>query len=113
VELGVELQAIVQHAWWDVSTGTDPNSYGLGLALRLRGTGELDETDTLAESRLYVRVMASRADAEAVARATMPPASTAGRAITVLVGLGASFGSGTPAYVSKFRMRPLELRPVL
>lgn len=108
VAFGIELQAIVERAWWQGAGGVDPVSYGAGLALRLRGGGDADNSVLLAESRLFVRVMTSRqAGVDAVARATEPE-STTGRAITVLVGIGASFGEGSPDYVRQFRLHPFK-----
>ncbi len=110
VELGIELQGIVERTWWnDAVSDTDPVAYGVGLALRVRGVGDLDGSNRLAESRFFLRVMASRwngVDAAAT-RMTRPEDATE-RALTVLVGIGASWGGGSPSYVQRFRLRPLE-----
>ena len=110
VELALELQAIVERTWWNVAmTELDPTSYGLGLAVRVRGGGDLDGSTRLAESRFFLRVMASRwNELDAVARSTTQPASPMDRSLTVLVGIGASFGAGTRGYVQRFRLRPFE-----
>ena len=109
VELGLELQAIVERAWWHGSSAdVDPTAYGLGVALRLRGGGDADNSALLAESRLFLRVMTSRwAGLDGVARATEAPAPN-DRAYTVLVGIGASFGAGAPSYVRQFRLHPFQ-----
>jgi hypothetical protein len=111
VELGVELQAVAERAWWNVpSTQIDPMAYGFGLAVRLRGGGDPDGSLLLAESRLFVRATSSRWNAPApIARAMSSVASAApDRALTVIVGLGASFGAGQPDYARRFRMHPFE-----
>lgn len=107
VELGVELQAIVERTWWKSEVrGVEPIAYGFGLALRLRGSGDMDSPTLMAESRFFVRVMSSRwSEPETIAR-TMAPVSMSDRALTVLAGIGASFGAGAPAYMERFRLRP-------
>ena len=112
VEVALELQAIIERDWWSAATfATDPTSHGLGLVLRVRGAGEPEGTPVLAESRFFVRVMTSRwADGDAVARTdtlSMPSVASS-PAMTVLVGIGASFGGGTSSYMYKFRSRPTE-----
>lgn len=107
VELGIELQGIVEHAWWDAApTRSDPVSYGFGVALRLRGANDDDRSTTmLAESRLFVRAMRSRDDEDMnIARRDTSP-TTARGGMSVIVGLGAMFGGGKPAYVDKLRRR--------
>ncbi len=108
VELAVEVQAIVEREWWNVSmVETDPMAEGLGLALRVRGAGEPDGTRLLAESRFFLRVMTSRwSELDAVARAMPAAPVTSDRAFTVLVGIGASFGAGSPGYMDRFRPHP-------
>jgi len=107
-ELGVELHAIVERAWWNGSAQVDPNAYGFGIAMRLRGGGDADNSVELAESRVFLRVMTSRWGAlDAIARST-DPVAPAGRAYTVLLGIGASFGAGDPAYVHQFRLHPFR-----
>jgi hypothetical protein len=107
-ELGVELQAIVERAWWSTTMApSDPLAYGGGIALRLRGGGDPDDSILLAESRLFVRVLTSRGtELDALARTTAPTSSPSPRAVTVLVGLGASWGVGADDYVRRFRLRP-------
>jgi hypothetical protein len=109
VAFGIELHGIFEHTWWvrDLPQ-QDSNSYGVGLAVRLRGGGD-DDSSLLAESRLFVRVMSSRWETvEAVARTTAPIEDRATRELTVLIGIGASFGAGEPGYVERFRMRPFD-----
>lgn len=113
VELGLELHAILERTWWSGDGRQDsPTSYGLGVAVRLRG-GSDDFSTVLTESRLFVRALsAPRAADDATARAMMPePAPGEGRAreLTILVGIGAAFGTGEPRYLDRFRLRPLEL----
>jgi hypothetical protein len=108
-ELALELQAIVERAWWDQPISeADAVSYGLGLALRLRGGGDLDASSLIAESRFFVRVMTARWDGVGVIARTMEPVSAADRSMTVLAGVGASWGTGAPSYVEKFRMHPFR-----
>src|SRR5687767_5706405 len=42
VDLGIELQGIVERAWWDEADS--PLSYGFGVAVRLRGTNDDDRS---------------------------------------------------------------------
>ena len=108
VETALELQAIVERTWWNVPSQVDPTSFGVGLALRLRGSDELGESNVLAESRFFVRVLASRwAQSDVIARSTTPAAVPA-RALTVLLGIGASFGAGRPDYARRFRLHPFD-----
>jgi hypothetical protein len=104
VELGIELQGIVQRAWWDDEHARAPTSYGAGLVIRLRGG--TDFANVLAESRLFVRALWTRsAPMEGLAR-TATPAVQEGACI--VIGLGAVFGSGEPGYAKQFRPRPLD-----
>lgn len=106
VELGLELHGIVEHGWWDHD---DSTGYGVGLALRLRGGGDDDFSVLLAESRLFVRVVSSRWSAvEAIARSATPVEDPGTRELTILVGLGASFGAGERGYLERFRRRPFD-----
>jgi hypothetical protein len=108
VELGVELQAIVERAWWSGPEQVDPTAFGLGVAVRLRGGGDADGSLELAESRLFLRVMAAKwGSLDEIARTTEPQ-PPAGRAVTVLLGIGASFGAGSPSYVHQFRLHPFR-----
>jgi hypothetical protein len=108
VEVALELQAIVERAWWNTSVATDPLSEGGGLAIRVRGATEPEGTLGLAESRYFLRVMTSQmSEVDAVARMTMPAPATP-RALTVLIGIGASFGGGTKSYMDRFRSHPYD-----
>lgn len=109
VELGLEVQGIVERAWWDgVERDHAPTSYGLGFAVRLRGGSDDDSSNLLAESRLFIRALASRDDGvDAVARDGMLGGDS-GRELSIVVGLGAVFGGGEPGYVAQFRPRPLD-----
>ena len=108
VEVGVELQAIAERTWWyGTATGVDPTAYGVGLAVRLRGTGDLDTSTLIAESRFFIRASsAPYVGVEPEARTMTATTAAAPRAWTVLVGIGASWGSGTASYLDRFRMRP-------
>jgi hypothetical protein len=110
VELGLELHAIVERTWWSGDGRQDsPTSYGLGVAVRLRG-GSDDFSTVLTESRLFVRALSAPRDADDATRAMMPaPAGEPARELTILVGIGAAFGAGEPRYLDRFRLRPLEL----
>ena len=114
VELGIELQAIAQRAWWDgIANPPSPVSYGLGLAVRLRGgSDDYFSRLLLAESRLFVRVFKSRAGepVDALARGDLAMPGAQGHEITVVVGLGVLFGTGDARYVERFRSRwPSEM----
>jgi len=114
VELGFELQAIAQRAWWDgVANAPSPVSYGLGLAVRLRGgSDDYFSSLLLAESRLFVRVFKSPAGepVDALARGDVVMPGAQGRELTVVVGLGVLFGTGDARYVERFRSRwPTEM----
>jgi hypothetical protein len=41
-------------------------------------------------------------------RTTAPIEDRAARELTVLIGIGASFGAGEPGYVERLRMRPFD-----
>jgi hypothetical protein len=102
VGLGIELHGIVERAWWDDVT-THRDSYGVGLALRVRGASTDDRSNLLAESRVFVRVMKTReADMEIAARDTTPSSASG---VGVVVGLGVLFGAGDPEYVDRLRRR--------
>jgi hypothetical protein len=106
VELGIEAHGIVEHVWWD---SDDSAGYGLGLAARVRGAGDEGFSTLLAESRLFVRVMSTSWTAvEAAARTTMPMESAEAREVTVLFGIGASFGAGDPDYLQRFRQQSFD-----
>jgi hypothetical protein len=107
VELGIELQGIAERSWWkNLARERDPVSYGVGLAIRLRGDTE-HVAYLLAESRLFVRVLASRpAREDAIARGGM--LGSPDRELAVTIGLGAAFGGGEPAYLERFRPHPEE-----
>jgi hypothetical protein len=108
VEMGVELQLIAEHVWWSRNDSAD--AYGLGAAIRMRGGSDWEFSSLLAESRLFVRVMRSRGEPSSVAaRAADAIAEPPGRGtVTVLVGLGAAFGTGDPRYLDRFRLRALD-----
>jgi len=117
VELGIELHGIIERTWWDgLDAGVEPVSHGLGLALRLRGSGDEDSSRLIAESRFFLRVMAARPiTEEGVLARTMTPTPTPTPTpdeppeITILIGVGASFGSGERGYLDRFRRRaPFE-----
>ena len=110
VELGLELQGIVQRAWWnDDRPQQDPLAYGLGLALRLRGVADAEFSSLLTESRFFVRVLSSHpTGVEPLARA-MSPADPTARELTILFGIGAAFGAGDPRYLDRFRLHPFEV----
>jgi hypothetical protein len=105
VEMGVELQLIAERAWWSRDDSAD--AFGLGAAIRMRGGSDWEFSSLLAESRLFVRVMASRGESSSVAaRAADAMVEQPGRrAVTVIVGLGAAFGVGDPRYLDRFRPR--------
>jgi hypothetical protein len=105
VELGVELQAIAERAWWSRDDSAD--ALGLGVAIRMRGGSDWEFSQFLAESRLFVRVMESGDEAaDVVARKAGPMAQQPERGITVTVGLGVAFGAGRQRYLERFRLRP-------
>jgi hypothetical protein len=113
VELGLELQAIAERSWWDDSDQTfDPVSYGLGIALRLRGGGDEESSNLLAESRFFIRVMSPASSTRVgnvLARMTGPiEIQQSQPEAVVLVGIGASWGSGERSYVRRFQTRPFE-----
>jgi hypothetical protein len=101
VEMGVELQLIGERTWWDRETSLD--SYGIGVALRMRGGSDWDQSPLLAESRLFVRVMRAREpDMTILARdASSPVVEASGT--TVMIGLGAAWGAGKSGYLDRFR----------
>jgi len=108
VEVGLELQAIIERTWRNIEEPVDPNAYGVGIALRVRGSGDPDNDEFMSESRFFLRVMASKwSELDTLAR-TMMPTSPTERAITVLLGVGAAFGSGTPGYMNRFRLHHFE-----
>jgi len=108
VEVGCELQAIVERTWWNTAMSADPTAYGGGIAIRIRGGGggDPDTSALLAESRFFVRVMAAQWNAADVIARTNMPVPSSERAFTVLFGVGASWGAGTPGYASRFRLHP-------
>jgi hypothetical protein len=107
VELGVELHGIVER-WIDDDSTT---RYGVGLALRLRGGSDYDMSNLLAESRFFVRVMTTPAIGQSpiVGRMITPPTTTRDSgSLTIMVGVGAAFGTGDPDYLQRFRMEPFS-----
>jgi len=108
VELGVELQGILEKTVWttDSMPTHEPYHRGLGLAIRLRGS--TDDESLIAESRLFIRVLSwKQDDAPFAARTTQPP-SADDQDYMVLVGIGAAFGGGERSYLRKFRRRAFE-----
>jgi hypothetical protein len=103
-EVGIELQGIIERFWWEGHGADDPD-VGFGLAVRVRGGGD-DGSTRLAESRFFLRVMATpAAPSSAVARMTTTtttlPSDT--RQLAVIFGIGASFGGGERHYMDRFR----------
>jgi hypothetical protein len=106
VELGIELHAVAERVWWG---DADSTGYGGGIAIRLRGGSDDDFSMLLAESRLFVRVLASRASREEqIVRREMTVGDPERRGLTVLVGLGAAFGTGERRYLDRFRWHPFD-----
>ena len=109
VELGVELHGIVERWMW---SGDDDSvtRYGVGLALRLRGGSDYDMSNLLAESRFFVRVMTTPAIGQSavVGRMITPPTTRDTGSLTIMVGVGAAFGTGDPDYLQRFRMEPFS-----
>jgi hypothetical protein len=110
VELGIELQGIVERAWWTSgSPEADATRYGVGVALRLRGGGEYDLSSLLAESRVFVRVMSARPpQQDAIARMVTPPGERDTGQLTIMIGVGAAWGAGDPDYLERFRVEPFS-----
>ena len=79
----------------------------MGLALRLRGSGDFDLSNMLTESRVFVRLMTSPpSNDDAIARmTTLPPGARDPGQITLMIGVGAAFGTGEPDYLERFRNR--------
>jgi len=105
VEVGLELHAIAERTWWSRDDSSD--ALGLGVAIRLRGGSDWEFSQLLAESRLFVHVMKSRDEAsDVIARASGTMTEQPQRhGITVIVGLGAAFGAGTPNYLERSARR--------
>jgi hypothetical protein len=111
VELGIELHGIVERAWWqEANHDPAPIRYGAGLTIRLRGGSDDLYSNLIAESRLFLRVMAARYDRSEIAARdmTMFPGGEREREIGVVIGLGAAWGGGQRPYVDRFRPRPLD-----
>ena len=106
VELGVELHGIVER-WIDDNSTT---RYGVGVALRLRGGSDYDMSNLLAESRFFVRVMTTPAIGQSavIGRMTTPPTARDTGSLTIMLGVGAAFGTGDPDYLQRFRMEPFS-----
>lgn len=102
LELGLEIHGVVEKSWFDA--GGDDVAYGGGAALRLRGGGDAFDSTLLAETRLFVRVMTPRSRSSFAERATEAPMAER-TPISVVVGLGAVWGSGERKYADKFRSR--------
>jgi len=101
LELGLEIHGVVEKAWFD-DAGTAVN-YGGGIALRLRGGGDAFDSTLLAETRLFVRVMAPRDRDEVSMRTTDQPMTR--EPMMIVVGLGATWGSAERKYADRFRSR--------
>jgi hypothetical protein len=109
VELGLELHAIVDRTWWnDGMSQADPVGYGLGLALRFRGNGDSDPTLLISESRFFLRVMSSRWSEPEVLARTISPMPASERSLTLIFGIGASWGVATPHYMRRFDLQPFR-----
>lgn len=108
VEAGVELQAIAERTWWGRDHRSD--ALGVGVAIRVRGGSDWELSQLLAESRLFVRVMKDRdEEPDVIARAAGTTIEEPERrGITVMIGLGAAFGAGTPRYLERFRLKALH-----
>jgi len=103
IELGIELHAIIERTWWSEQDAA--TRYGFGVALRLRGDSDYD-TSLLAESRMFVRVMAApRVQEMWIARTATPPMDRDHSDVMVLVGVGAAFGRGDDGYLERLRLR--------
>jgi hypothetical protein len=119
VELGIELHGIVERAWWrEIEAHREPWTYGVGLAVRLRGAAEDDlSSNLLSETRLFVRAMTSRVWMDPGSPSEEPPIvltrdlspGEERRGYTIIVGLGAAWGAGKRSYVEELRRRnPLD-----
>jgi hypothetical protein len=103
IELGVELHAIIERAWWSEQSAA--TRYGFGVAVRLRGDSEYD-LSLLAESRMFLRVMAAGREEDMwIARTASPPRDRDGSDVMIIVGVGAAFGRGDAQYLERFRLR--------
>lgn len=110
VEVGFELQGIVERLWWQRMTpDTDPLGYGIGFALRVRG-GSDDGSARIAESRFFLRFLTGPSTREhVIARTTMVPADEP-RDLKLLVGIGASWGNADRRYLERFRWQQPDWR---
>lgn len=115
VELGIELQGIVERTVWERSDAQlDPVRRGFGVAVRLRGSTDDDVPRLITESRLFLRVLWSvPAGEQVLARSTTPPSARDIQDMTIIVGLGAAFGGGESQYLAQFhgRFEPMLVRP--
>lgn len=108
VELGVELHGIVERWMWNNETN-DITRYGVGVALRLRGSSDYDMSSLIAESRVFVRVMTTPPNQQdSIGRMIAAPAERDTGQLTIMIGLGAAFGTGDPDYLQRFRMEPFS-----
>lgn len=113
VELGLEVHGLVERTWWD-SGASATTAYGAGLALRLRGGGDGFDSKLLAESRLFVRVMRSTSDDAFAARMTTGGSQLEPAPMTIVIGLGAVWGTGERKYADKFKPRfSMPVTPLL
>jgi len=107
VEVGIELQLIAERTWWRRDDSAD--AIGLGVAFRMRGGSDWEFSQLLAESRLFVHVMKPRDEvSDVLARTSDAMARSPDSGLTVIVGLGAAFGVGTPRYLERFRLKSLD-----
>lgn len=104
VELGVEVQGIVERTLWDRTlTDDDPTRIGIGIALRLRGASDDVTPRLITESRFFVRVFSSRPESNPFAARTTMQVADEPRDFMVLIGVGAAFGGGESRYLERFR----------
>jgi hypothetical protein len=110
VEVGLELQGIVERLWWQrTATEAEPYTYGFGFALRVRG-GPDDGSTRIAESRFFIRFLAGPvAHDQVIARTTMPVIEEP-RDLKLLLGIGASWGNADRRYLDRFRWRSPDWR---
>jgi hypothetical protein len=89
IALGLELECVAQHEWWDFEEANESHaSYALGLAASARGS----DRARLVGFRASIRFVTSSQDgAQAVARMLEPPMDVR-RSIGVLVSFGTELG---------------------
>ena len=111
VEVGLELQGIVERMWWqNAATDPEPYNYGFGFALRVRGG-----SDRRVATHRRVALLHSLHDrprhegAEVIARSTMPVVQQP-RDLMILFGIGASWGNADRRYLDRFAWHQPEWR---